>query len=240
MLVIPAIDIKGGNVVRLERGDFSRVKVYSKEPAAIANQWQAQGAKLIHVVDLDAALSGKLKNLAEIEAIAKSVSIPVQVGGGIRSRESVEKLLSLGARRVILGTRACEDENFLRGLIAEFKDRVVVSVDAKDGMVTTDGWTKISKIKSTDLVKKLEDFGLKVLIYTDISRDGMLKGPNIEALKEILAVRQIALVIASGGVSGLDDLLKLKELEPIGLLGAIVGKAIYEKKINLKEAIEKC
>jgi phosphoribosylformimino-5-aminoimidazole carboxamide ribotide isomerase len=240
MLVIPAIDIKGGNVVRLERGDFSKVKVYSKDPASMARQWASQGARILHVVDLDAAISGRLKNLAEIKDIIKSTSVPVQVGGGIRNRESIEKILSQGARRVILGTRACEDEGFMQAIISEYKDRVVVSVDAKDGYVTSDGWTKTSKLKAADLTKKLEDIGLEVLIYTDILRDGTLKGPNMDALKEILAVKKKLAVIASGGVSCLEDLLALKNLEPEGLAGVIVGKAIYEKKLNLKEAIERC
>lgn len=240
MLVIPAIDIKGGKVVRLERGDFSSEKVYSKNPVSIAKEWEAQGAKLLHVVDLDGALSGELKNLDSVENIVKAVSIPVQLGGGIRTQEAIDRVLSTGVSRVILGTRACEDETFIKDIIAKMGEKAVVSIDAKDGMVATEGWTSISKIKATDLVKKLELFGLKVLIYTDISRDGTLKGPNIESLKEVLEARQMAVVISSGGISSLDDLLKLKGLEPQGLLGAIVGKAIYEKKLNLKEAIGKC
>lgn len=240
MLIIPAIDIKGGNVVRLERGDFSKEKVYSKDPICVAKEWEAQGAKLLHVVDLDGALSGKLKNLDSVERITKAVSIPVQLGGGIRTQESIDKVLSTGVSRVILGTRACEDEIFIQNVIANMGEKIVVSIDARDGMVATEGWVSVSKIKATDLVKKLELFGLKVLIYTDISRDGTLKGPNIESLKEILEAREKAVVISSGGISSLDDLLKLKELEPQGLLGAIVGKAIYEKKLNLKKAIERC
>jgi len=240
MLVIPAIDIKDGNVVRLERGDFTKVKIYSNDPVSVAKEFQAQGAKLLHVVDLDGAFSGELKNLALVRKISKAVSIPIQLGGGIRTQEAIDSVLSLGINRVILGTRACEDEAFIQSVITGLGEKIVVSIDAKDGMVATDGWKNVSKVKATDLVKKLELFGLKILIYTDIARDGMLGGPNIESLKEILNARDKAVIISSGGISSFEDLLKLKMFESQGLLGAIVGKAVYEKKFNLKEAIEKC
>lgn len=240
MLVIPAIDIKDGKVVRLFRGQFDKEKVYSDDPVSIAQKWESKGAKLLHVVDLDGALGGDLKNLATIKKIAKAVTMPLQVGGGVRSEESIEKLLSCGARRVVLGTRACEDEAFVQKIIAQYGEKIVVSIDAKDGIVATDGWTKVSEVKAQDLVKKLELFGLRVIVYTDISRDGTLSGPNIEAIKEVLKVRDKVLVISSGGVSSISDLLKLKELEPQGLFGVIVGKALYEKKLDLAEAIKQC
>lgn len=240
MIVIPAIDIKGDKVVRLCRGDFKEVKVYSDDPVSIAKKWESEGAKLLHIVDLEGALSGELKNLPSIKNIIKAISIPVEVGGGIRSRDSIEKLLSAGARYVILGTRACLDEKFVKSAIADFGDKIIVSIDAKDGMVATAGWTSVSKIKATDLLAKIESFGLNTVIYTDISRDGTLEGPNFASLKEILKARRKADIISSGGVSSLEDLINLKQYESQGLSGAIVGKAIYEDKLNLKEAIKKC
>ncbi|OIO81567.1 MAG: 1-(5-phosphoribosyl)-5-[(5-phosphoribosylamino)methylideneamino]imidazole-4-carboxamide isomerase [Candidatus Omnitrophica bacterium CG12_big_fil_rev_8_21_14_0_65_43_15] len=240
MLIIPAIDIRGGKVVRLERGDFTKEKIYAQNPVSTARQWASQGAKMLHIVDLGGALSGELKNLKIVKDIVEAVSIPVQLGGGIRTKAMIEKALAAGVNRVILGTRACEDEAFVKSAIAEFTDKVVISIDAKDGLVVTDGWTKVSKVKAMDLVRKLDGFGLKVIIYTDISRDGMLKGPNIPALKEILSIKGKSMVIASGGVSSLDDLLKLAAFQGQGLLGVIVGKAIYERQLNLKEAIKKC
>lgn len=240
MLIIPAIDIKDGEVVRLRRGEFDKVKVYSKDPVSVARKWESEGAKLLHVVDLDGALSGELKNLDVVKKIAGAVSIPLQVGGGIRSEESIEKVFSSGVRRVVLGTAACEDDMFVQKVIGRFGEGIVVSIDARDGVVATEGWTKTSDIKAQDLVKKLELLGLRVVVYTDISRDGTLAGPNIEALKEILKVREKILVISSGGVSSVSDLLQLKELEPQGVFGAIVGKALYEEKIDLAEAIKQC
>lgn len=240
MLIIPAIDIKDGEVVRLRRGEFDKVKVYSKDPVSVARKWESEGAKLLHVVDLDGALSGELKNLDVVKKIAGAVSIPLQVGGGIRSEESIEKVFSSGVRRVVLGTAACEDDMFVQKVIGRFGEGIVVSIDARDGVVATEGWTKTSDIKAQDLVKKLELLGLRVVVCTDISRDGTLAGPNIEALKEILKVREKILVISSGGVSSVSDLLQLKELEPQGVFGAIVGKALYEEKIDLAEAIKQC
>ena len=240
MIVIPAIDIKDSKVVRLYRGDFKEVKIYSDDPVSIAKKWESDGAKLLHIVDLDGALSGELKNVASVKNIINAISIPVEVGGGIRSRDSIEKLLSAGARYVILGTRACEDEKFVKSVIADFGDKIIVSIDAKDGMVATAGWISVSEIKATDLLVKLESFGLETIIYTDISRDGTLEGPNFVSLKDILKARRKSNIISSGGVSSLEDLINLKQYESQGLLGAIVGKAIYENKLNLKDAIKKC
>jgi len=240
MLIIPAIDIKDGKVVRLYRGEYGKVKVYSQSPVAVANIWVKQGAKLLHIVDLDGALSGKLKNLKAIKQIAESVDIPIEVGGGIRTIEAVRDLLDNGVHRVILGTRACMDEAFLQKTVQEFGERIMVSIDTRAGMVATDGWTKVTKVSAADFLKRLELLGLKVVIFTAIERDGTLEGPDVEALKEVLAARDSCLVIASGGISTLDDLLVLKNLEAEGLFGAIVGKALYEKKIDLEEAINMC
>ncbi len=240
MLLIPAIDIKDDKVVRLYRGEFDKVKIYSEDPVSMAKKWESEGAILLHVVDLDGALSGQFKSLDIIRKILTAVSIPLEVGGGIRTLELVEKLISIGVQRVVLGTRACEDENFLKRVIERFGDKIVISIDTKDGMVATAGWTNVTKIKAEDLVGKLEALGLKSLIFTDISRDGTLGGPNIEAIKKILSARKKMSVISSGGVSSVEDILQLKKLENKGLFGVIVGKALYENKINLKEAIKQC
>jgi len=241
MLIIPAIDIKDGKVVRLYRGEYGKVKIYSQSPVAVAKRWVKQGAKLLHIVDLDGALSGKLKNLKLIKQIAESIDIPVEVGGGIRTAEAIRSLLDTGVHRVILGTKACMDEGFLQKAVQEFGESIMVSIDTKAGMVATDGWTKVTKTSAVDFLKKLELLGLKVVIFTAIERDGTLEGPDVEALKGVLAARSgSCLVIASGGISTLDDLLVLKNLEAEGLFGAIVGKALYEKKINLEEAINMC
>lgn len=240
MLIIPAIDIKDGKVVRLTRGDYRDSKVYSTSPLAVAKRWESYGARLLHIVDLDAALSGRLKNLGKINDIIQGVNIPIQVGGGIRNEETVIKVLSKGVHRIILGTAACEDENFVAQMLKKYGEKVQVSIDARDGIVATDGWTKSADIKATDLIKRLEMQGMRVVIYTDISRDGTLAGPNIDSIKEVLACRDSILVIASGGISSLEDLIKLKELESKGLFGIIIGKALYEKKIDLAEAIRTC
>jgi len=240
MIVIPAVDIKGGKVIRLRRGDFKELNVYSDDPVGMARKWQSLGAKRLHVVDLDAAVSGVLKNIGVVKEIIKALSVPVEVGGGLRSRDAVEDLLAAGAAYVILGTRACEDEKFVKDIIADFRDKIIVSIDSKNGFVATEGWTSISEIKAADLLKKLEAFGLKTAICTDISRDGMLTGPNITLLGELLKARKTTGIISSGGISSIEDLFGLKQFEANGLIGAIVGKAIYEKKLNLKEAIEKC
>jgi len=240
MLIIPAVDIKDGKVVRLYRGEFDKVKIYSEDPVSMAQEWELEGAKMLHIVDLDGALSGQLKNLDMIKEMLDAVSIPLEVGGGIRSFELIEELVSIGIQRVVLGTRACEDEDFVRHVIEHFAEKIVISIDAKDGLVATSGWTKVSKIKAVDFVKRLESLGLNSLIFTDISRDGTLAGPNIEAVRNVLCVKKNMSVISSGGVSSIEDILQLKKLEQEGLSGVIVGKALYEKKINLKEAIKKC
>ncbi len=240
MLVIPAIDIKDGKVVRLYKGEYDKDKVYSKDPVVVANRWQRRGAKLIHVVDLDGAVSGKSKNLDVIEKIVASVDIPIELGGGIRTKEAIRNLLNKGVNKVILGTKACENETFLQSVVEEFGDKIIVSIDVLEGKVATKAWTKVTEIKPFDLLKRLELLGVKVVIYTEIDRDGTLKGPDIEAIKEFLQARESCLVIASGGVSSLDDLKALKTLEPQGLFGVIVGKALYEKRIELEEAIAVC
>jgi len=236
MLVIPAIDLKDGKVTRLMRGDFKLEKVYSDDPINVAKKWEAAGARRIHLVDLDGAISGEFKNLPLIQEIQKSISIPVELGGGVRSEKVIEEALFIGISYVIIGSRLV-DENFSKRVIKKFGDKLIMGVDAKDGKVAVSGWTKTTELDYVEFIKRLEGRGAKTVIFTDIAKDGMLQGPNFDALKRVLDETSVD-VIASGGVSSIDDLLKLKRLETKGLIGAIVGKALYEKRFDLKEAIE--
>ena len=239
MIIIPAIDIKEGKVVRLSRGKFDDMTVYSDDPVAMAKKWEKAGAQLLHVVDLDGAQKGAMKNLDLIITIAKAVKVPIQVGGGLREKNDIEKLLSSGVARIILGTKAIENRKFVKELIAKWRDRIVVSLDCNNGMVAQQGWTVTTELKATEFAEELEGLGLNNLIYTDIARDGTLTGPNFDGLKKILDAVEMQ-VIASGGVGQIQDIKKLIKLEPYGLYGAIVGKAIYENKLDLKEAIKVC
>ncbi len=239
MIIFPAIDIKDGKVVRLFQGKFDEVTEYSGDPLVVAQKWQQQGAKWLHVVDLDGAKTGTMQNRDAIIEIAKKVSIPIQVGGGIRSREDIQRLIDGGVARVVLGTRVISDRDFLIEMLALWKKRIAISLDCSQGFVAQRGWTESSNIKAVDFVKGLEDLNITCLIYTDIVRDGMLTGPDIVGLRALLSMTEIP-IIASGGVSSIDDLKKLLELESEGLLGVIVGKAIYEGRVNLEEAIRVC
>lgn len=237
MLIIPAIDLKDGKVARLRRGDFKFEKVYSNDPMGVARKWEAAGAKRIHLVDLDGAVSGEFKNLPLIEDILKTVKVPVELGGGVRSEEVIEEALKRGISYVIIGTRLV-DEKFSKKIIKKYGGKLIMGVDAKDGKVAVSGWTKTTELDYVEFIKRLEGQGAKTVIFTDIAKDGMLQGPNTEAIKKVLEATSLD-VIASGGVSSIDDLLILKRLEPKGLIGAIVGKALYENRIDLKEAIKK-
>ncbi len=240
MMVIPAIDIKDGKVVRLKQGRFDDVTVYSDDPVAFAKKWAAAGAELLHLVDLDGARTGKAKNFEIITKIATSVKIPVQIGGGIRKPYDIARYLSAGlVDRVILGTQAIENTTFLKRAIEEWKEKIVVSLDCSDGYVATKGWTSVSELKATAFAMELQSLGVQFLIYTDISRDGTLTGPNVQGIQELLEAIDIP-VIASGGISKIDDIKSLLPLEIKGLIGVITGKAIYEGKIDLSEAIKLC
>lgn len=236
MTIFPAIDIKNGKVVRLIQGKFDQVTEYAQEPSAIALQWEAQGAQWIHVVDLDGAKNGHITNWEGIQAILNTVSIPIQVGGGIRNEFDIERLLGMGVSRVILGTQAINNPDLLQHLLMRWPQAITVSIDAANGYVTKMGWTESTEIKAVDFARKLQNLGLKCLIFTDISKDGMLTGPNLDSLNEILGAVDIH-VIASGGISNLNDLKNLKILEPKGLSGAIVGKALYEGAFSLTDAL---
>ena len=236
MEILPAIDLLDGRCVRLYQGDYQQSQIYHENPVEVARQWADQGATRLHLVDLDGAKVGQPVNLAAIEAIIRAVDIPVQVGGGLRDRASVIKLLEIGVGRVILGTIAVEQPELVANLCKEFPQQIVVGIDARNGKVATRGWLETSTVEATDLAQQMEKLGAAAIIYTDIHRDGTLVGPNLDALREIAAPLDIP-VIASGGVSALRDLLSLLSLEPLGVNGVIVGKALYTGDVDLKEAI---
>ena len=229
MLLLPAIDLMDGQVVRLRRGLAAEKVVYSNDPVSIAKKWQDAGADWLHLVDLDAAFSGEPKNLPCIESICAAVDLPCQLGGGMRSRQNIAAAFDSGVRRVILGTKAYESIGFLREVCQEFGgERIAVGIDAKDGLVAVKGWTETTSIRAVDLALSAQEAGAETVIYTDIATDGMLEGPNYSALTELLNLLDCNL-IASGGVSSSDDILRLAAMP--GLYGAIIGKALYEGKI---------
>ncbi|MCE5238508.1 1-(5-phosphoribosyl)-5-[(5-phosphoribosylamino)methylideneamino]imidazole-4-carboxamide isomerase [bacterium] len=236
MIVIPAIDLAAGKCVRLRQGDMNQQTVYSDSPADMARHWADQGAEILHVVDLDGAMGGRSVNLPAIEAIVGAISIPVELGGGLRTADDVRRVLGLGVQWAIMGTSALRQPDQLRAALAEFGERIIVGIDARDGKVAVLGWTETSDISAVDLAKQMQGLGVQRLICTDIATDGMLVGPNLESLRTIAEAVDIA-VIASGGVSKLEDIVALKALEPLGVIGAITGKALYEGTLNLKAAI---
>jgi len=236
MLVIPAIDLKDGICVRLEQGLMERDTVFNDNPASQALEWQNQGAELLHIVDLDGAFAGKPRNKTAIEAIVKSITIPAQLGGGIRDLATIESYLSLGLSRVIIGTAAQRNPDLVREACSKFPGRIVVGIDAKNGMVAVQGWAEVTDITAVELARKFEDCGVTAIIYTDISRDGMLQGPNLEATQSLAESVAIP-VIASGGVSSLKDIERLMTIERSGVTGVITGRAIYTGAIRLGDAI---
>ena len=235
MLIIPAVDLKDGRCVRLRQGDLQAETVYSDDPASMAVQWERRGAQMLHLVDLNGAVEGQPKNMAGIEAIVKAVSIPVQVGGGVRDMEIIRRYLDGGVRRVVLGTAALRDRGLLERACSLYPARILLGLDARNGKVAVQGWTSQSETLATDLLKSLAEFALAGVIYTDIARDGMLQGPNLAALREIVA-RSPVPVIASGGITKAEDIQAIKSLGP-RIEGAIVGKALYDGKLDLRAAI---
>lgn len=230
MLIFPAIDLKSGQCVRLFKGDMSQATIFNNNPAAQAKEFEDFGFKFLHVVDLDGAISGTSANENSVKEILKNVKIPIQLGGGIRSIETIEKWLELGVNRVILGTIAAKNPELVKEACKKFPGKIVIGIDAKDGFVATEGWVNSSEILVLDLAIKFANCGAAAIIYTDISRDGTLSGPDVEGTK-ILAQNLKIPVIASGGISNLEDVLKIKALEKNGVVGAIVGRALYDKKI---------
>jgi phosphoribosylformimino-5-aminoimidazole carboxamide ribotide isomerase len=236
MIVIPAIDLKEGKCVRLLQGRMEDATVYSEDPAGTALHFESQGAELIHVVDLDGAFAGESKNLSSIKKILSAVKVPIEVGGGIRNMETIDSLLGLGVNRVVLGTAALEVPELLTLACKEYPGRIVAGIDAKDGKVAVRGWGEVSSVTVDELAKRMEDAGVRAIIYTDISRDGMMTGHNIEATKR-LAGQVSTPIIASGGVKDISDIKALIKIESLGVEGVITGKAVYSGALDLKEAI---
>jgi phosphoribosylformimino-5-aminoimidazole carboxamide ribotide isomerase len=236
LVIIPAIDLKDGKCVRLAQGDFSRMTVYAENPAEIAVQWQAQGAERIHIVDLDGSLAGSPRNREVILNLVRAVRIPIEVGGGIRDLKTVEFYVSHGIRWVILGTAALKNEVFVKEACQVFRGHVMVGIDAKDGLAAIEGWTEKTSEPAVDVARRYEGYGLGAVIYTDIKRDGMETGINIEATRIFAEAIEIP-VIASGGVAGIEDIKKVVEIETAGVMGIIVGKALYTGGLYLPEAI---
>lgn len=236
MVIFPAIDIRGGKCVRLFKGDFAQETVFGDKPEEMAAKWQAQGGKFLHLVDLDGALAGKSQNLETIKKILAAVDIPVELGGGIRTMENIDEVLAMGVRRVILGSVAVKNPELVKEACSKYGDRIVVGIDAKDGIVAVDGWGVSGNVDAVELAKKMADAGVKTIIYTDISRDGTLSGVNVEATARLARESDIN-VVASGGVSSIEDIKALLPYEKDGIEGVIVGKSIYTGSLDLKEAI---
>ena len=233
--IIPAIDLKGGQCVRLKQGLANEVTEYSDAPAEMAKLWEKEGGEFLHVVDLDGAFDGTPVHVAELTAICEAIDIPVEIGGGIRTDEDVENLLATGVTRVILGTRACEHPEELTRLVEKFGgDRIAVGIDARDGMVQTKGWVETTDVVAVDLAKQVDEAGVGTIIYTDTSRDGMMIGVNAFEMGKICSAVQCE-VVASGGVSSTEDIKRLAALNCDNLTGAIVGKALYEETVTIKQ-----
>ncbi len=236
MEIIPAIDLLNGKCVRLNQGNYNEVTKFNSDPVKQAQSWESQGAKRLHLVDLDGARTGEPINDRTIKEIKKSITIPIQLGGGIRSANRAKELFGIGIDRIILGTIAIENLSLVKDLSKEYPKRVAVGIDAKNGMVATRGWLKQSEISSLELAKQLNDLELAAIISTDIATDGTLKGPNIKALSDIADV-SINPVIASGGIGSIADLISLANLENEGIEGIIVGRALYDGSVDLREAL---
>ncbi len=236
MTIFPAIDLRGGKCVRLFQGDFGQETVFSNRPADVARKWQEQGAEFLHLVDLDGARSGHSENLATVQDILAAVTIPVELGGGIRTMENIDAVLALGVRRVILGSVAVRDPKLVADACAKYGDRIVVGIDAKDGIVAVDGWGISGDIEVITLAKRMKEAGVRTIIYTDISRDGTLSGVNVKATAELAGESGVR-IVASGGVRDARDIKALKPYERDGIEGVIVGKSIYTGSLSLPEAL---
>ncbi|MGM9518502.1 1-(5-phosphoribosyl)-5-[(5-phosphoribosylamino)methylideneamino]imidazole-4-carboxamide isomerase [Acidaminococcus timonensis] len=236
MNIYPAIDLRGGNCVRLVKGDFSRETIYSTDPGAMAREWASAGASSIHVVDLDGALAGESRNLTAIKAIMKEGGIPIEVGGGIRNMSHIERLLTAGVHQVILGSAAVKNPELVKEACRAYPGRIVVGIDAKNGDVAVEGWEASGHIQAEELAKKMADAGVERIIFTDIARDGMLSGVNVEATVAVAKASGLK-VTASGGVASLEDLKILKKRETDGIEGCIIGKALYTGAIDLRQAV---
>lgn len=235
MLIIPAVDIKNGKCVRLTQGKIDTAVIYEDDPLKAALCWQSQGAKYLHLVDLDGAFSGEPVNFEIIKKIISSIKIPSEIGGGIRTLSDIAKYIEIGADRVILGTKAAGTSDFLQQAITLYGNKIAVGIDAENGKVVTEGWVKKTSTSAIELANKVKNIGAQTIIYTDIATDGTLKGPNFKGIEEFANAVKVN-VIASGGVSSIDDIKKLKKID--GVKGAIIGKALYAGKITLSEALK--
>ncbi|WP_019228837.1 1-(5-phosphoribosyl)-5-[(5-phosphoribosylamino)methylideneamino]imidazole-4-carboxamide isomerase [Sedimentibacter sp. B4] len=234
MILFPAIDIKDNKCVRLTQGKFELMNVYSDDPVEMAKKWESLGAEYLHVVDLDGAKDEGFNNRKSIEKIAKSIKIPMQTGGGIRNGERIKNLIDIGVERAIVGTMAIENQELLTELASIYKEHLAVSIDAFKGKVATRGWQDVGNVDSIEICKFLESIGISTLVYTDISKDGMLSGPNFEIYEELSRKTKLN-IIASGGVTSIDD---IKRLNSMNTYGAIIGKALYDNKLDFKEALK--
>ncbi len=235
MLLIPAIDIKEGKCVRLRQGLMEDSTVFSDSPLAMADKWVELGAKRIHLVDLDGAFAGKPANADVINAIAeKYPNVPIQIGGGIRDEKTIQAYIDAGVQYVIIGTRAANEPEFIGEIASEFGKNLIIGLDAKDGVVAVDGWAKLTEHNVVDLAKRFENDGVQAIIYTDIARDGMMQGVNLDATKHLAESVNIP-IIASGGVTNMDDLIELQKIESSGISGVITGRAIYEGTLDFAE-----
>ena len=237
MIVIPAVDIKDGKCVRLLQGRMEDETVFSDDPSEMAKRWNDDGAEIIHVVDLDGAFAKSPQNLVSIKKIIASVDADIQVGGGIRTEETIRMYIELGVKRIVIGTEAIRNPSLVIQACEAYPGKIVVGIDARNGMVAIEGWAETTQTSAIDLAKQFKEYGLAAINFTDISRDGMQTGPNVEQTK-LLARSTITPIVASGGVSTIKDIKKIKELEPDGVIGVIVGRALYSGTLNLKEAIE--
>lgn len=238
MIIIPAIDLRGGRCVRLTQGKASDETIYSENPVAIARQWEDAGAEMLHIVNLDGAMNKDDRaNLKALEHILYETSLPVQFGGGVRSLGDVQRLDELGATRIVIGTTAVENPVLLQHIIDEFGDTIVVGIDAREGKVALRGWKELSEVSAVDFAIKISEMGVERIVYTDISRDGMLTGVNLDSTREIAEMSGLK-VTASGGVSSLDDIYAVKDLEPYGVDSLIIGKALYEGVFTLEDALD--
>jgi len=235
-LIYPAIDLKGGKVVRLQQGRADAATVYSDDPAAVAKRWEDEGARYLHVVDLDGAFEGEPRNWEGVRSILRAVQIPIQLGGGLRHRAQVEEALQMGVTRVVVGTKACDSPEFVSGLLQDFGNHVIVGIDARDGFVAVKGWTEKTQLAAVEFAQQINRLGVMNIIFTDVSTDGMLAGPNYIAIARLCAAVTCN-VIASGGVSRFEDVQRLQGLteECLNLVGAIVGKALYDGRIDPKQ-----
>ena len=236
MIIIPAVDIKNGKCVRLVQGRIEDETVFADDPVAMAQQWAEAGAELIHVVDLDGAFEKQPQNIDVIKKILKTVNAPIQLGGGIRNERTVRMYLDLGVKRVIIGTEAIKTPKFVEKIAKAFPYQIIVGIDARDGRVAVEGWTETTPIKAIDLAKKFEERGVAAINFTDIYRDGMQTGPNIEETRRLAEAISIP-VVASGGVSTIEDIQNLLPLEAVGVIGVITGKALYSGTLNYQEAV---